>query len=101
MYLYFEVYNLSLKDEQSRYRIDQTVKPVKKTNLFSRFIGLFRGSGSTVSISKEHAGASATSYEYTAFDFSKLSTGNYELTIRVTDMNNGEETGMTSNFELF
>jgi len=101
-YLYFELYNLQVSDEQSRYKIEQILKPVSSgKGLFDGFFGLFSRQGKTISISKIHQGASAVSYEYSAFDFSSLNAGEYEIIIRVTDLNSDEETEAKGEIELY
>ncbi len=88
LHLYFEIYNLQLVQNQSRYRIKQTVEPLKKSGGF--LSGLFGGKAqSAISITKDQQGASAVSYEYSAFDFSSLNSGDYRLTIDVEDLNSG------------
>ena len=103
IYFYYEIYNLQEIGGQSRYRIDQTVKPLNKTkNVLQKLIGLFGGGeDKTISISKEHQAKGPVAYEYTAFDFSPLDAGNVELIINIKDLNSGKETRAHSIFTLF
>ncbi|MBD3224796.1 MAG: hypothetical protein GF313_08710 [Caldithrix sp.] len=101
-YVYFEIYNLSVRDGESYYQIKQTIqKAESEQNLWTQLKGLFSSeSGPEISITKDQRGASATSYEYSAFDFSRLDTGRYTLTITVTDLFSEQSHEVSTTFEL-
>lgn len=102
VYLYYEIYNLKVADGQSRYRIKQTVHNSSSGgNIFSTIAGLFKDSSKDkISITKEHQGASAVSYEYSAFDFSAFSAGRYGIRILIRDLNSGQATSAKAEIEL-
>ncbi len=100
VYLYFELYNLTLKDGQTRYEIEQTVRPQKTKNLITNFKRLLGIGTKEILITRNQVGASATASEYSAFDFSVLPTGKKELVITVKDLNSGKKVQNTIEFEL-
>ena len=99
---YYEIYNLKVVDGQSLYKIDQTIRPTgNNKNIIQKFFGLFGGGKSqTVSISKEHQNKGPVAYEFTAFDFTDFSDGNFEISIKVTDLNSGKKSETSTDIEL-
>jgi len=100
VYIYFELYNLTLKDNASRYHIEQTVRPMKSGNLFTNLKRLLGIGTKEITISRDQMGASHTSSEYSAFDFSALPPGKKELIITVKDKNSGQKVKRSVFFEL-
>ncbi|NOX89176.1 MAG: hypothetical protein GXO77_09120 [Calditrichaeota bacterium] len=100
VYLYFELYNLKTKKGQTRYRIEQAVRPVKTANLFTKFKRLLGIGTKEILITRNQTGASAVASEYSAFDFSALSKGKKELIITVKDENSGQTVSNKVEFEL-
>lgn len=100
VYLYFELYNLFLKDGQSRYEIKQTVRPKKSKNIFTNLKRLFGIGTKEIAITRTEMGASSTAAEYSAFDFSALPAGKKELIITVTDLNSGKKVSNRVEFDL-
>ena len=101
LYLYFEIYNLGMRDSQSSYRIKQTVqRAAGSRGIFSRIASLFSGDSDKISITKEHQGASLVAYEYSAMDFSALAPGDYRIEITVEDLHTGQETSKQTNLRL-
>lgn len=102
VYFYYEIYNLQEIDGQSRYKIDQIVKPVTSSkNALQKFMGLFGSDDEeTISISKEHQTKGPIAYEYTAFDFSTMDAGTVEIEIKIKDLNSGNETKSSTTFTL-
>ena len=100
VYLYFELYNLTLKNGQTEYEITQIVRPVKTKNLFTNFKRLLGIGTKEILITRNQVGASPTAAEYSAFDFSALPTGKKELVIMVKDLNSGQKVSNKIEFEL-
>ncbi len=100
VYWYFELYNLTLKDGQTQYEIEQTVRPVKTGNVFTRLKRLFGIGTKEISVTRSELGASAVAYQYGAFDFSALPKGKKELIITVKDKNSGQVVKNKVEFEL-
>ncbi len=100
VYLYFELYNLTLKNGQTEYEITQIVRPVKTKNLFTNFKRLLGIGTKEILITRNQVGASPTAAEYSAFDFSALPTGKKELVITVKDLNSGQKVSNRIEFEL-
>lgn len=103
IYLYYEIYNLRMKAEHTRYKIEQTATQVKeKKGTLKKIFGIFGGGKKQeISIQAEHQGTSSVSYEHTAFDFSEFKAGLLELKIKITDMNSAQIAESSVEFELF
>lgn len=103
IHLYYEIYNLSLKDDQTKYKLEQTATQIKeKRGALKKILGIFRsGKSKTISIHADHQGTSSVSYEHTAFDFSEFNPGVIELIIKITDMNSSQMAESKVEFELF
>ncbi|APF17877.1 Tetratricopeptide TPR_1 repeat-containing protein [Caldithrix abyssi DSM 13497] len=100
VYLYFELYNLTLKNGQTEYEIEQAVRPLKSRNLFTNLKRLFGIGTKEILITRTQVGASPTATEYSAFDFSALPAGKKELVITVKDLNSGEKVSNKIELEL-
>lgn len=100
VYIYFELYNLDLKDGTSRYHVEQTVRPVKSGNVLTNLKRLFGIGTKEISISRNQMGTSKVASEYGAFDFSALPTGKKELIISVKDENSGQKVVRQIQFQL-
>ncbi len=100
VYIYFELYNLGLKKGNTRYHVEQTVRPLKTGNIFTNFKRLLGIGTKEISITRDQVGASRMASEYGAFDFSALPTGKKELIITVKDENTGQKVTKSVHFEL-
>ena len=100
VYIYFELYNLQMKDGNTRYHVEQTVRPLKTGNVFTNLKRLFGIGTKEISVTRDQVGASKVASEYGAFDFSALPTGKKELIITVKDKNSGQKVSKSIHFEL-
>ncbi len=100
VYIYFELYNLGMKDGNTRYHVEQTVRPLKTGNVFTNLKRLFGIGTKEISVTRDQVGASKVASEYGAFDFSALPTGKKELIITVKDENTGQKVKKSVHFEL-
>ncbi len=102
IHLYFEIYDLTPSNEQTRYRITTKIDPVKQPgNLFRAIANLFKGKRKQfISISRDQQGASPTSYEYSAYDIHALSSGTYRFSITVQDLISGEKRTQDTVFQI-
>lgn len=91
---YFEVYNLTKgRNGATSFTVEFTLAVLKKKggrglkNLF----GLLGGGGkSSISLSSARAGTTGFSPEFVTFDVSKMSKGNFDLTVKIIDNHSGE-----------
>jgi GWxTD domain-containing protein len=97
--VYFEIYNLTVVDRQSRYRVtygihddpDDNPGPWGRLGRFmSRVSGLGKGEPS-VAQSFDRVDESHRARERMVIDVSKLPAGRYRLWVTITDLNNGNE----------
>ncbi len=100
VYIYFELYNLNLKKGNTRYHVEQTVRPLKTGNVFTNLKRLFGIGTKEISVTRDQVGASKVASEYGAFDFSALPAGKKELIITVKDENSGQKVSKSVHFEL-
>ncbi len=100
VYIYFELYNLQMKDGNTRYHVEQTVRPLKTGNVFTNLKRLFGIGTKEISVTRDQVGASKVASEYGAFDFSALPAGKKELIITVKDKNSGQKVSKSIHFEL-
>ncbi len=93
IHIYFEIYNLS-QDSQGNalFTIDYDLLKVKGNNRgIMNLFGLLRsGAKKSVTIHSDRNSQSDFSSEYLAIDVSELDPGEYELTIKVSDIMEGE-----------
>lgn len=101
--LYFEVYNLGLKEGKSAFTIEYTVQLLeKKKSGLGKITGVFgRGTKSKISLSAEREGEAETAVETIALDLSKAEAGEFELTVVVTDRHNKKEAKASSRLWLY
>ncbi|RMF62402.1 MAG: hypothetical protein D6743_12155 [Calditrichaeota bacterium] len=100
VYIYFELYNLTLQNGQTRYEIEQTVRPQASKNLLTNLKRLLGIGTKEIQITRNQVGASSLASEYSAFDFSSLPAGKKVLVIRVKDLNSGQSAEKEVAFEL-
>ncbi len=100
VYLYYEIYNLAVKDNHSRYKIEARLKPDSQESFISKILNIFKGNGQQISISKQGQTTAAIVQEYSAFDFSNWGTGNVEISITVEDLNNGQKADFTTHLKI-
>ena len=86
IYLYFEVYNLSLnEDGVSDYDVEMTLTPLDTRRGVARIVGNILGRQQGVSVSYEGAGTVQDEHLYQILDASRQETGLYTLTLTVVD----------------
>ncbi len=100
VYIYFELYNLGMKAGNTRYHVEQTVRPLKTGNVFTNLKRLLGIGTKEISVTRDQTGASKVASEYGAFDFSALPLGKKELVITVKDENTGQKVTKSVRFEL-
>ena len=100
--IYFEIYNLYIKDEraQNHYRMEYTIKPVieeegKIKRLFKKLILLGRKDES-VSVSNEYKGVGTSQHHPITISHNITESGEYNLTLRITDLISGMATERTT-----
>jgi hypothetical protein len=103
VYLYFEIYNLK-KDEggETSFEIENKLKQLKKKKggLKKLFGAGEEKRKKSISIKASRQGKDETSIEYTSFDISRLEPGEYELSVRVKDLNSGQMATRSINVTL-
>ena len=108
LFIYFEIYNLSVKREQTKFRIEYEVSSnsnLKQSALSSaiQFISRLVGkekTKETIGSSFESQGDKELQQIYLSIDFSKFPTGPSKLTIAVTDLENGKTNSAQKRFLL-
>lgn len=103
LWIYYEIYNLTLNDEgKSSYQVSYSIKMSETSQSFlSTISGLFsskQAAGTSTITSKE--GKSIHEKEYIAFDISELPKGIATLDVRVKDLISGHETVSSINITL-
>ncbi len=106
-YIYFEIYNLALNpNEASNYeislRLDRRTKADEYVTEMIRSFGRIFSGGKPQRIESVYSrqGNDQTAREYIEFDLSGQRTGLTRLTVTVKDLNSGEETENSVEFEL-
>jgi GWxTD domain-containing protein len=101
IYIYFEVYNLSLgTDGQARYEVEATLTPKDKGSGVGRMLrGLFGSGKGGVSTGVPIAVSSTTDGQYLILDALNQETGLFTLKVKVKDTQSNEEVEMEQ--ELF
>ncbi|MCG8605591.1 GWxTD domain-containing protein [bacterium] len=90
---YLEVYHLDLGDDgMARFSIDCEIGKLE---------GKKRSKKESLSVSFEFFSTERTSKEGFDMDISKLTAGNYELTVKVTDMRSGQLKERKAAFEIY
>jgi GWxTD domain-containing protein len=107
IHLYFEIYNLTLDDEnKTKYEISYILKTLRaERNLWQKTIGgisrLFSNKDkSIISTTVNREGDSDTAFEYISFDLQNLERGLTELRIKVTDQISQQSTENAIEFTL-
>lgn len=88
IYFYFEIYGLSLDSSgHSQYKVGYQIKQKSKKGLSSFFAKLnpFGKKTKKETISEDLTGQSRDEKVHIKLNFSRLRSGNYELTIKVKD----------------
>ena len=99
VYIYFEIYQLTLDaDGSSAFSIEYTLTHLKSNSkgLFS----LFSRGKSSITTKIDREGKAEFSVEYIAVDVSKARSGEYELAVKVTDKLTGRTTIQTREVAL-
>lgn len=101
IYIYFEVYNLTLgTDAQARYEVEATLTPKEKGVGVGRLLrGLFGSGKGGVSTGVPIAVASRTDGQYLILDALNQETGLFILKVKIKDTVSGKEVDMDK--ELF
>jgi GWxTD domain-containing protein len=102
-YLYFEIYNLSKdKNGQTSFEIEHEMTQLKKKRKGITKIFRFSRDGkkTLISIKDKRTGEDSVSIEFASFDVSKLDEGEYELTVRVTDLNSNRTVEKSTHLEF-
>ncbi|MFQ5706446.1 MAG: GWxTD domain-containing protein [bacterium] len=90
MVLYFEIYNLRKdQDGETSYEIETEMIQLKKKRGGLKKIFKFSSDGQKklISIKDRRSGRKTDAVEYTSFDVSRLEAGEYELSVKVRDLN--------------
>ena len=103
VYIYFEIYNLSLDTEQkSNYNIKYTIKLIKdRSEGIKKIFSFFRRGKSTITTDIAREGNDEFSVEYLALDVSKVKPGTYMLEIQILDKNSGNIVNKQQDVQLF
>jgi len=87
-YLYFEIYGLQMDiTGRTSYDVEYTVEPIKKGGLL-RLAGKlnpFKKGRGKISVSNSQSGDKSRDFVFTRLDFSELSKGEHNLTVRIKD----------------
>jgi len=98
VYVYCEIYNLSLDREKSTaYEIHYEISPLEG-NERPRWSARRQRNMQTVMMAFAGEGSSAEDREYTSLDTSGLPAGEYILTVRLTDLHAGSTVSKSANF---
>ena len=98
VYVYYEVYNLSLDREgKTAYEILYEISP-RDGNRRRGWTGRRQGDMQTVMMAFSGEGYSTEDHEYTSLDTSGLPAGEYVLTVTFTDLNAGSSVTRSANF---
>ncbi len=94
IYLYFEVYNLTLKaDGIADYEVEAVLKPMAQGSKVGKFVrGLFGGGDEGVSVTLLIQVASENDGQYLILDATTEDPGLYTLILRVKDLVSGKKT---------
>ncbi len=102
IYIYFEVYNLTLgTDAQARYEVEATLTPKEKGSGVGRLLrGLFGSGEGGVSTGVPISVASTTDGQYLILDALNQETGLFVLKVKVKDTVSGKEVEMEKDLFL-
>ncbi|MEJ2614561.1 MAG: GWxTD domain-containing protein [Ignavibacteriaceae bacterium] len=99
VFVYYEVYNLSLtNNKQTNYSVDFDISSEDTSkSIWDFFSGIFsKSSDYSISIQNSYKGLTKNVSNYIAFDIGKLEKGDYKMTITVKDKLNGKEASSSS-----
>ncbi len=88
-FIYFEIYNLSLKPH-TRYSVEYTVETIEHFSGIKRFFSGKEKRTAVVSTAFESSGSTADEAQYFRLDLSRTTTGDCALIIKVTDLYTGQ-----------
>jgi GWxTD domain-containing protein len=102
MYIYFEVYNLTLgSDAQARYEVEATLTPKDSGSGVGKLLrGLFGGSKGGVSTGVPISVSSTTDGQYLILDALNQETGLFILKVKIKDTVSGKEVEMEKDLFL-
>jgi GWxTD domain-containing protein len=91
--IYYEVYNLTF-DESGRtdYEIEYELKQPGEKGVIKKVLGIFGGKDEVVASQYRYNGSARDEKIHFTFDLSGRPAGNYEIHIRVKDLNHDETT---------
>jgi len=100
MYLYFEIYGLTVIEQRSEFSIEYTLTLLNNSS--RKFLGLFgRGGKSFIATRMDREGNGEMSVEYLAIDTSRMASGEYDLQVKATDKRTGESVVRSKKVTLF
>ena len=108
VYVYYEIYNLHLgADSLCRFRIDSRIEPLKSergalagaVRRLGRLLGM-GGRRSAITSSFESGSFNTTEKLYHAVEIAGATSGRFELTLTVNDLNSGEAAERRLIFEI-
>jgi len=102
IYIYFEVYNLTLDSEGvSRYEVEAELTPREEGSGVGRALrNLFGGGGQGVSTGVPISVEATDDGQYLILDADNLETGLYTLKVTITDQTTGRDVDMTKDLFL-
>jgi GWxTD domain-containing protein len=86
VYVYFELYNLSLQNGRSAFEVEAIVRPRHQARGVARLWRAVAGSPRGVSVRARFSGTGPDLMRYLQIDVSRLDPGWYTLTLRVRDL---------------
>jgi hypothetical protein len=96
LYVYFEIYNLTLNAPgETSYEIEYSVKQGGKPGLLAQITGTSPEKKKSVTLQEKRSGASSRQFEQIALDLSALASGKLELTVAVKDLFSGQQAKAT------
>ena len=91
IYLYFETYNLSLREGRNDYEVEAQLRPKDTSSGIARLArSIFGGGDRGVSTGYPVQTSSADDGQYVIFDVVDQEPGIYTLTLRITDRHTGQ-----------
>ncbi len=100
VFLYFEIYCLTMIDGKTNYEVENTLTLLKKKKKGLLKIFGFGGKKKSISIRNKREGANNSSDEFSSFDVSKLDEGDYRMTVLVTDLNSQKKVEKSIDLKL-
>lgn len=97
LYVYFEVYNLSTRNERSQYNVKYTITALQESRSIlsqsaAKIVSFLVGGDKITSVASSFDGSGASEFQqvYLSLDFTNAPSGKVELLIEVFDQNNGQ-----------